>query len=74
MFTLRQRWIFDILKKRHNEIRDVFADLMNEVFYDVKIEPHLKPLEDEVINTNLLALMTKHNGYQRQWLMGNSAQ
>ena len=32
---------------RHNEIRDTFANLMNEVCYDVEIEPKLQPLQGE---------------------------
>ena len=32
---------------RHNEIRDVTADLMNEVCHNVSTEPHLQPLSGE---------------------------
>ena len=32
---------------RHNEIRDTFANLMNEVCHDVEIEPKLQPLQGE---------------------------
>ena len=32
---------------RHNEVRDTFASVMNEVCYDVEIEPKLQPLEVE---------------------------
>ena len=32
---------------RHNEIRDTFGKLMDEVCYDVELEPKLQPLEGE---------------------------
>ena len=32
---------------RHDAIRDNFAELMNEVCYDVEIEPHLQSLQGE---------------------------
>ena len=32
---------------RHDAIRDTFAELMNEVCYDVEIGPHLQSLQGE---------------------------
>ena len=32
---------------RHNEVRDITAELLSEVCHDVEIEPHLQPLSDE---------------------------
>ena len=32
---------------RHNEIRDTFAKLMDDICYDVELEPKLQPLEGE---------------------------
>ena len=32
---------------RHDAIRDTFSELMNEVCYDVEIEPHLQSLQGE---------------------------
>ena len=37
---------------RHNEIRDTFANLMNEVCHDVEIEPKLQPLQGESFVNN----------------------
>ena len=35
---------------RHNEIRDTFANLMDEVCHDVQIEPMLQELQGETDN------------------------
>ena len=35
---------------RHNEIRDTFAKLMDEVCHDVELEPKLQPLEGETFD------------------------
>ena len=32
---------------RHNRVRDLEADLMREVWYDVKVEPELLPIENQ---------------------------
>ena len=32
---------------RHNEVRDLFADLMRRIAHDVEVEPHLQPLDNE---------------------------
>ena len=32
---------------RHNEVRDITAELLSEVCHDVEVEPHLQPLSDE---------------------------
>ena len=32
---------------RHNEVRDLTASVMAEVFHDVKVEPKLQPVTDE---------------------------
>ena len=37
---------------RHNDIRETFANLMNEVCHDVEIEPKLKPLQGESLVNN----------------------
>ena len=37
---------------RHNEIRDITADLLTEVCHDVAIEPMLQPLTGEVSEEN----------------------
>ena len=37
---------------RHNENRDVFANLMNVVFHDVQIEPKLQSLDGEIFSSN----------------------
>jgi len=29
---------------RHNEVRDITAELLSEVCHDVEVEPHLQPL------------------------------
>ena len=34
----------------HNEIRDVTADLLNEVCHNVSTEPELQPLSGELLN------------------------
>ena len=39
--------------KRHNDVRDYLAHLLNEVCADVSIEPHLVQVtEDETTSTN----------------------
>ena len=43
---------------RHNEVGDTFANLMNEVCYDVEIEPKLQPLQGESFVDNSTA--TEH--------------
>ena len=35
---------------RHNEIRDLMADLLQEVCHDVTVEPHLQQMTGEVIS------------------------
>ena len=37
---------------RHNEIRDVFANLMDDVCHDVQIEPKLQSLDGEIFSSN----------------------
>ena len=32
---------------RHNEVRDITAELLSEVCHEVEVEPHLQPLSDE---------------------------
>ena len=32
---------------RHNEIRDLTANLLSEVCHDVQVEPNLQPISDE---------------------------
>ena len=34
----------------HNEIRDVTADLLNEVYHNVSTEPELQPLSGELLS------------------------
>ena len=43
-----QRW--GLIIQRHNEIRDLEADLLDMVCYDVAIEPTLQPLAGEELN------------------------
>ena len=44
---------------RHNEIRDVTANLLTEVCHDVRSEPELQPLSGEVMAgvTSIIHLM-----------------
>ena len=35
--------------KRHDRIRDMFAKLLNEIAYDVRVEPPLEPLSGEAL-------------------------
>ena len=35
---------------RHNEVRDLTANLMAEVYHNVSIEPHLQPLYGEYLH------------------------
>ena len=37
---------------RRNEIRDVFANLMDDVCHDVQIEPKLQSLDGEIFSSN----------------------
>ena len=37
---------------RHNEIRDVFANLMDDVCHDVQIDPKLQSLDGEIFSSN----------------------
>ena len=37
---------------RHHEIRDVFANLMDDVWHDVQIEPKLQSLDGEIFSSN----------------------
>ena len=36
--------------RRHDQIRDLFASLLNDVANDVRIEPSLQPLTGEILN------------------------
>ena len=36
--------------RRHDQIRDLFASLLNDVAIDVRIEPSLQPLTGEILN------------------------
>ena len=38
------------LSIRHNEVRDLTADLLTEVCHDVEVEPHLQPLNTETFH------------------------
>ena len=35
--------------KRHDRVRDMFAKLLNEIAYDVRVEPPLEPLSGEAL-------------------------
>ena len=37
------------IHRRHDRIRDLFSRLMDEVVHDVQTEPHLQPLNGEVL-------------------------
>ena len=37
----------EYIHMRHDPIRDTFAKFMDDVCYDVEIEPHLHPLQAE---------------------------
>ena len=51
---------------RHNEIKDTFANLMNEVCHDVEIEPKLQPLQAKALSTIQLQLKMRHDLTLRQ--------
>ena len=36
--------------KRHDDVRDLLANLLKEVCHDVQVEPHLQTLMREVLN------------------------
>ena len=36
---------------RHNEVRDIMANLLTEVCHDVRIKPHLQPIADNTLST-----------------------
>ena len=36
---------------RHNEVRDLVADLLTDVCHDVNVQPHLQPLSGETFTT-----------------------
>ena len=38
------------IHKRHDRVRDAFAKLLNDVAYDVRVEPPLQPLTGESLN------------------------
>ena len=40
---------------RHNEIRDLTANLMTEVCHNVSIEPQLQPITDETFRSAMTA-------------------
>ncbi len=37
------------IHKRHDGVRDIFAKILDQVSYDVRIEPHLQPLSGETL-------------------------
>ena len=41
---------------RHNEIRDTFAELLDEICFDVEMEPILQPLQGKPFQRNQRAL------------------
>jgi len=45
---------------RHNEVRDLTAELLSEVCYAAEIEPHLELLNDETFNRRLLMFRMEH--------------
>ena len=44
---------------RHDELPDLIANLLSDVFHDVEIEPHLPPLKGETfaLNSRQLIMM-----------------
>ena len=34
----------------HNEVRDLTTEVLTEVHYDVEVEPHLQPLDNETFH------------------------
>ena len=38
------------IDKRHDDVRDLLANLLKEVYHDVQVEPHLQTLTGEVPN------------------------
>ena len=50
MFTVDHAMICQrgvLVSQRHNEIRDLQAELLDVVCYDVQVEPALQPITDE---------------------------
>ena len=45
----------------HNEVRDITASLLSDVYHNVAIEPHLQPLSEE--RMNLLTANTDANAH-----------
>ena len=58
---------------RHNEIRDVFANLMDDVCHDVQIEPKLQSLDGEIFSSNSTTLMMTLDWTSRQTVCGAPA-
>ena len=38
------------VSKRHDKVKNTLANMLNDVAYDVRIEPHLQPLSGEIFN------------------------
>ena len=58
-FTLDHAMIYQrggLVIQRHNEIRDLQAELLDMVCYDVEIEPSLQVLTGEELNRQLFLL------------------
>ena len=46
---------------RHNEVRDITADLLSEICSDVAVEPHFYPFLEKVFSGVVQILMMKHD-------------
>ncbi len=54
---------------RHNEIRDLTADLLTEVCNDIRIESDLQPItEQTLIAKKVLVLTSQQMGYGEAYL------
>ena len=38
--------------RRHDDVRDQFASLLRDVYYDIEVEPHLQALTGEALNSS----------------------
>jgi len=54
---------------RHNEVRDLTAELLTEVCHDVEVEPHLQSLNDEKFHYKTRWCPFR---YFNEWFLGRS--
>ena len=56
---------------RHNEVKDITADLLTETCYDIAVEPVLRPLDEKFSSGKQQSLVMRHGLIYQQEVSGS---